>query len=62
MQNTRLDLKQRELIPFGTVAILHKAGKPTHKVELRAKMRIMLGPVLLTYNAVGAYLFDGKRV
>ena len=62
VENTRLNLNQRKLVPFGTVAMLYKAGKQMNKVEPRAEMGIILGPALLTYSAVRAYLFDSQRV
>jgi hypothetical protein len=58
----KLDLTKRLLIPFGTLAMLHHAGKDQHKFEPRAQLGIVLGPSLHSYGSIRAYIFETKEV
>eukprot|EP01034_Spumella_vulgaris_P029580 gene29580-36654_t len=58
----KLDLNKRLLVPFGTVAMLHHAGRTQQKFDPRSEMGIILGTSELTYGSVRAYLFRSSQV
>ena len=59
---TKLDINLRPMIPFGTLAMFHIAGKQQEKTLPRSELGIILGPAPRTYNAVRAYTFHTKTV
>ncbi len=59
----KLDLSNRILVAFGTVAMLHHAGfEPNDKFDARASLGIILGPSENTYGCVRAYSFETGRI
>lgn len=58
----RLDITRRILIPFGTLAMFHHAGKEQNKYIPRSELGIVLGPAVNSHSTVRCYLFRHKKV
>jgi len=64
-EGTKLDVTQRCMIPFGTLAMFHVAGKDQQGIDKflpRSEVGIVLGPALTSSKAVRCYLFHNKGV
>ncbi len=65
VQGTKLDVTQRCMVPFGTLAMFHVAGKERsgeEKLLPRSELGIVLGPAARSHSAVRCYLFSHQGV
>ena len=62
VEGVKLNLTKRVQLPFGTIGLLHHAGKEQHRSEARSELEISLGPAVDTYGALRAFTFESATV
>lgn len=63
VEGRRLDLAEAKSIPFGSVVMVHHAGRPrTDKMNSRGELGIVLGSAPTTYGASRCYTFDRGKI
>ncbi len=62
VEGTKMDLTKRILEPFGTLVMVHHAGKEQPKFLPKAEMGVFLGEHTYTYGALRTYVFESESV
>lgn len=64
-KGVKLDVSQKLLIPFGTLAMVHHPGRPdasANKLGPRSELAVILGPAVTSKKAVRCFVFSTSKI